>query len=388
MASTGFIATVRREVGRMCNRRLYFWTMLVVPVGFALFFLSLLDEGLPLKSPTAIVDMDHTSMSRQAVRSLQAMELISVNEKANSFHEAMMMVDKGQILGFFYIPEGFQKDALSGRTPTLSYYSNMAYFVPGTLAFKGFKTLAVSTSGSIVKTTLVSVGVGDNLANAILQPMVVQDHEIGNPWTNYSIYLSNSFIPGLIELMVMLVTAFSIGEELKRGTSVGWLRTSGGSILTAVAGKLLPQTVIFSAVGIFIQSLLFRYFHFPMNGSLWAMALAMVLLVVASQGLALLLSSLFVNLRMAVSSVSLMGILAFSVTGFSFPVQSMYGGIAVFSYIFPVRYYFLIYIDQALNGIPLYYSRWYFAALLLFPLAGCAMLRQLKRACVKPVYLP
>lgn len=388
MASTGFIATMRREVERMCSRRVYFWAMLVVPVGFALFFLSLLNEGLPLKSPSAIVDMDHTSMSRQAARSLEAMELISVTEKATNFHEAMMMVDKGQIFGFFYIPEGFQKDALSGRAPTLSYYSNMAYFVPGTLAFKGFKTLAVSTSGSIVKTTLVSVGVGDNLADSILQPMVVQDHEIGNPWTNYSIYLSNSFIPGFIELMVMLVAAFSICEELKRGTSVDWLRTAGGSIWTAVAGKLFPQTVIFSTVGIFIQSLLFGYFHFPMNGSPWAMALAMVLMVVASQALAVVLSAAFVNLRMAVSLASLVGILAFSVTGFSFPVQNMYGGMAVFSYILPVRYYFLIYIDQALNGIPLYYSRWYFVALMLFPLAACTMLWHLKRACLKPVYVP
>lgn len=388
MASSGLIATMRREVERMCSRRVYFWTMLVVPVAFAVFFLSLLNEGLPLKSPSAIVDMDHTSMSRQAARSLQALELISVNEKAMNFHEAMAMVDKGQIFGFFYIPEGFQKDALSGRTPTLSYYSNMAYFVPGTLSFKGFKTLAVSTSGSLVKTTLVSVGVGDNLASAILQPVVVQDHELGNPWTNYSIYLSNSFIPGFIELMVMLVAAFSICEEIKRGTSVEWLRVAGGSMWTAVAGKLLPQTVVFSVVGIFVQSLLYGYFHFPMNGSMWAMILAMVLLVVACQALALLLSSVFVNLRLAVSSVSLLGILAFSVTGFSFPVQNMYGGMSIFSYILPVRYYFLIYIDQALNGIPLFYSRWYFVALMLFPLAACSMLWHLKRACLKPVYVP
>ena len=40
----------------------------------------------------------------------------------------------------------------------------------------------------------------------------------------------------------------------------------------------------------------------------------------------------------------------------------MYGGIAIFSYIVPIRYYFLIYIDQALNGIPIYYSRFYYVA--------------------------
>lgn len=382
------MATARRELKRLGSRRLYFCAMIAVPLAAALMFLSLLSQGLPLRSPTAIVDLDHSSMSRQMTRTLQAMELTDISRTAESFHQAMGMVDRGEIYGFFYIPADFQRDALSGREPTLSYYTNMAYFVPGTLAFKGFKTLAVSTSGSIVKATLVEAGVGDKLSGTIIQPMRVQDHEIGNPWTNYSIYLSNSFIPGVIELMVMLVTAFSIGDEIKTGTSRRWLETAGGSMLTAVAGKLAPQALVFSIVGVAIQSLLYGYCHFPLNGSLAAMVAAMVGLVIASQWLAVVITASFANLRMAVSSASLMGILAFSLAGFSFPVASMYGSLSVFSYLLPVRYYFLIYIDQALNGVPLYYSRLYFAALLLFPIAGCALLWNLRRACLKPVYVP
>ena len=66
----------------------------------------------------------------------------------------------------------------------------------------------------------------------------------------------------------------------------------------------------------------------------------------------------------------------------------MYGAVGIFSYILPVRYYFLIYIDQALNGIPLYFSRCYYIALLLFPLLGGSMLWHLKKMCLKPVYVP
>ncbi len=66
----------------------------------------------------------------------------------------------------------------------------------------------------------------------------------------------------------------------------------------------------------------------------------------------------------------------------------MYGPVAIFSYILPVRYYFLIYVNEALNGVALYYSRYYFAALLVFPLVASTMLWRLKRACMKPVYVP
>jgi ABC-2 type transport system permease protein len=85
---------------------------------------------------------------------------------------------------------------------------------------------------------------------------------------------------------------------------------------------------------------------------------------------------------------SLVGILAFSIAAFSFPLQAMYGSVAIFSYIMPVRWYFLIYIDQALNGIPFYFSRLYYVALLVFPLVAMLGTGRLKRAAANPVYVP
>ena len=93
-------------------------------------------------------------------------------------------------------------------------------------------------------------------------------------------------------------------------------------------------------------------------------------------------------LSLSVSVCSLTGILAFSIAAFSFPVDQMYGAIGIFSYILPIRYYFLIYIDQALNGIPLYYSRFYYIALLVFPLIGLLGLGRLRKRCLNPVYVP
>ena len=65
----------------------------------------------------------------------------------------------------------------------------------------------------------------------------------------------------------------------------------------------------------------------------------------------------------------------------------MYGGVAIFSYLVPIRYYFLIYIDQALNGIPFYYSRFYYIALLAFLLLPVLGLRRLAKQLAHPVYV-
>lgn len=387
MANYGFIAGVRREIQRLASRRIYLCGMIVVPLLVAVFFLSILHKGLPEQVPTAVVDLDHSSMSRSLTRSLRALQVLDVSKDCETYDQALEEVRRGKVFGFFVIPEQFEKDALSGNAPTLEYYSNMTYFVPGTLAFKGFKTVAVTASAGVVKQTLQGVGIGPEATEALIQPLSVDLFGLGNPWMNYAIYLCPSFTMATFILMIMLMTAFSITIEIKNGTSVQWLATARGSILEAVASKLLPATVIFTAVGFFIIWLLFGYSHFPMNGSLGWLLFATFLAVIAAQSVGLFFASLVPNPRLAFSLCSLFGILAFSFTGFSFPVESMYGAIGVFSWLAPVRYWFLIYINEALNGYALYYSRYFYCALLVFPLVCSTMLWRLKRACLNPVYV-
>lgn len=362
--------------------------MIVVPLFTTLFFLDFMNEGLPLKLPSAIVDQDNTPVSRTVTRNLDASELVDINYKVDTYSEALDLVKEGKIYGFFMIPRNFQADAEAGRHTTITYYTNMAYFVPGTLSYKSFKTTAVSTKGVISSATLIEAGVSKALVSNMVQPVVTQLHPLGNPWSNYSIYLSNSFLPCVLELIIFQITAFSILQEIKRGTSPRWLHVSGNSITRAVTGMLIPQFVIFVIVGLCMQGLIYGFWHFPLQGSVWAMAGAMVMLVLSSQAFALAVVSIIPNLRFALSILSLLGILAFSIAGFSFPCEDMYGGIAIFSYMMPIRHYFLIYINVALNGYPVYYVRWQYVAMLLTLLAPAAFLWKLKRESRNPVYIP
>ena len=84
----------------------------------------------------------------------------------------------------------------------------------------------------------------------------------------------------------------------------------------------------------------------------------------------------------------LVGVLSLSIAGFSFPVPAMYLPFQAISYVLPVRHYFLIYVDQALNGIPLYYSRVHYVALILFAVASTPLLPRLKKALMRQVYVP
>lgn len=382
------IQAIRDGFHNLTSRRVYLTLLIAVPLLFTLFFINLMDEGVAVKVPSSVVDLDNSSLSRDVIRNLGSSELVDIVAKDESYHKAMEKVRSGKTYGFFMIPENFQRDAISGRTPTITYYCNLTYFVPGTMMFKGFKTTAVTTAGGLVQTNLVSRGLTENFAMATIQPVVVQQQSPGNPWMNYNYYLTDSFVPGIICLVVALVTAYSICDEIKRRNSRRWLERSGNSVVIALAGKLIPQAIVGVAVGLACQGIMYGFNHFPMNCSVWHMIWAMVLMVFASQAFAVTVCCLITNLRLAVSICSLTGILAFSLAAFSFPVDAMYPPIGIFSYILPVRYYFLIYIDQALNGIPLYYSRYYYIALIIFLLVPLGLLWRLKKRLEAEVYIP
>ncbi len=388
IADRGFRAIMLRSLVQIVRRPVYWTGFFIFPLFMFLFLTTMLEKGLPTRVPAAIVDRDGTSLSREITQNLGGMQMVDLKYTPNSFSEARHLMQKGDIYGYFLIPENFKADLLAGRKPVITFYTNMTYFVPASMLFKTFKATAVYAKAGIVMEVAQSAGVDAESLSSMLMPVNITARPIGNPQLNYGIYIANSFVPCLLQLMIFLMTAFSIGQELKYGTSRRLMQMADGSIFKALAGKLLPQTVIWWVIVFFMTAWLYRYSHYPMHGSWGWMLLSEFMFVPACQGFALFVVCVLPNLRLSLSVCALIGILSFSIAAFSFPVPSMYPAMGIFSYIVPIRYNFLIYIDQALNGIDVAYSRMWFVAYIIFMLLPFTLLWRLKRDMNNPVYVP
>ncbi|MEG1642518.1 MAG: ABC transporter permease [Bacteroidales bacterium] len=381
-------SVIARECKILVSRPIYLFGIIIVPLICYITFLSLMHNGLPQKIPTGIVDLDHTASSRNFIRNLNALDLVDITIQANSFTEAKKVMQKGDIYGFLIIPENFEAKAMSGRQPEISYYTNSAYYIPSSLLFKSFKTMSILASGKIVMQTKLAKGEYDYQIMPQLQPINYDVMALGNPWLNYSVYLNNNLLPGMLQLMVMLMTVFSIGQEVKMRKSRAWIEKANNSIIIAITGKLLPQTILFIFMGIFCQIIMFGYMHFPHANGFLPMAVAMAMLIVASQSLGVIIMSIVPSLRIGLSAAGLIGILSISLAGFTFPTLAMYVPFRLFSELIPIRHYFLIYADQALNGAPLYYSIMQYLYLFLFFAASFPLLKRLKLAMLRQIYVP
>lgn len=381
-------AVSKREMHRLVSKPIYFFCMLIVPVICVVFFLSLMWEGLPTDMPIAVVDMDGTATSRKLVRQLDAFEQTEVVYKTASFDDARQEMQKGNVYGIFYIPKGFTVDAATGKQPTLSFYTNATYLIAASLLFRDMKTVSVLAGASVGLQTGLAKGYTTDRIMAQLQPIVIDTHAIGNPWVNYSVYLNNTILPGMLQLMIFLVTVFSIGTELKYSTSREWLHTGGDSLTLSLIGKLLPQTLVFMVIALLCLSALYGFNAFPLNSGWMPMVAALFLLVVASQAVGVFMIGTLPTLRLGLSFASLFGMIAFSIVGFSFPVLGMDPTLQALSNLFPLRHYFLIYVDQALNGRALFYSWTEYLWLLGFLILPFLIGKHLKNALLYFKYIP
>ena len=362
--------------------------MLIAPLFCLVFLTTLMSEGLPTKLPAAMVDEDNTHITHTITRILGSMEEVKLVRHYPTFGEARKAMQRGEIYGFFYLPKETTEKALASRQPRISFYTNECYYVPGNLLMRDMRYASELAGLALTREKLYAHGLTERQAMGVIQPIKIETHPLNNPYLDYSVYLNNMLIPGIFILLVMLSAAYTIGIEWKRNTQLALYRMSGKSPLTAIVGKLLPQTLVFWLIAILYAVYFYRFLQFPCNSGILPMILIGTLTVLGAQGLAVFLFGICGQMRLSMCLCSLWGILSFSLAGFTFPVTAMDGILQKLSVAFPLRHYYLLYVNQALNGYSIAYAWRSLLAMTVFALLPLLTLHHYRSLFLNHKYVP
>lgn len=377
-----------REVKIMIHNPIYCFCTVGFPLLVMIFFTSLMDDGLPQDMPVGVVDLDNTSTTRSLIRRLDGFQSTKVVAHYPSVADARKAVQENQIYAFLYIPQGTTDDLLASRQPKISYYYNMASIVSGSLLMKDLKTISTLGSAAVGQATMRAKGYTQGQIMAFLQPIAIDLHQVSNPWTNYNVYLSPVFVPGVMMLFIFLLTAYSLGMELKVEKGKKWLGMADNRIVVALIGKFLPQTVIWLALIFAYEFYMFSILAFPHQGGVGMLVLLALLEVFAAQGFGIFAFGLMPSLRMSMSVCSLWAVLSFSMAGSAFPVMGMDGALQSLSWLFPLRHYYMVYQICVFNGFPLLEAWFHFVAMVGFILLPWFVIGKIKNAMLTYVYIP
>lgn len=375
-----FRSVLLREWQRMTSRRLYFGVCIILPL-FTLFFMAtIFGNGQMENIPIGIIDQDNTATSRAITRNISAVPTFKVTKHYVNEAAARKAVQKKEIYGYLSIPPRFEQDAIAGKNATLCYYYHYALLSVGGELMAAFETSLAPVSLSPIVMEAVALGVEQDQITTFLLPVQANNHPIYNPSLDYSIYLSQPFFFVLFQVLILLITVYAVGIEIKFRTANDWLATANGNMVTAVFGKLLPYTLIFILIGWLANFVMFGILHIPFQGNWWMMNLVTAIFIIATQALGLFLFSLFPAISLVISVVSMVGSLGATLSGVTFPVPNMYPIVQDASHLFPIRHFTEIMQTMLYGGGGFIYFWPSVVILCIFPLLALLLLPHLKQA--------
>lgn len=381
-----FVSVLRREWGRMTSRRLYFGACVVLPLFCIFFMATIFGSGQMERIPIGIVDLDWSATSRDISRTVETVPTFAVTAHFSDQESARKATQQKKIYGYLVIPPNFESDVLAGRQATLSYYYHYALLSVGSEVRGAFETVLQPLSMGPIVSEATALGVSESTVTNFLVPVNVQSHPLYNPDLDYSVYLSHPFFFILFQVLILLVTVYALGSEIKFRTGDAWLESADGNIFTAVVAKLLPYTVIFIVMAIFANYVMFGVLHIPFSCGFWPLNLTAVLFVIATQALGVFIFSIFPAISIIISIASMVGSLGATLSGVTFPAPFMFPAVYYASFLFPVRHFVEINQNLLYGDYGFAYTWQNVAALFLFIPAALLRLPRLKRAVLSHRY--
>lgn len=336
--------------------------------------------------PIGIVDMDQTSTSRQISRTLSTIPTAKTTKYYFDPKEARDATVKKEIYAYVVIPKNLESDLLGKRDATIPYYIHYALLSVGVEMEAALETVLAEVSLAPMVGAGTAAGTDQDRIESVILPVSFEAHPLFNPSLDYSIYLTNPFFFVLLQIIIILVTMYVLGSEIKFKTADEWLKTADMNIFIAVTGKLLPYTIIYIIMAILGNFVMFNISNIPLSASFLFVNLITALFIIATQAFGVFIFSLFPALSIIISVASMVGSLGATLSGVTFPVFAMPPPVYYSSFLFPIRHFIEINQNILYGNYGFAYSWQHIGILFIYVLLALLILPRLKRATLSHKY--
>ena len=308
-----------------------------VPVALFLVFgfgLSLDVEHIP----TALLDMDHTRMSRDLVDGLVKTKYFHLTHRVTTNGQLIDLLKEGRVRLGLVIPPQFQKRIYQDRSSPIQILVDGTYPYRA-LVIKNYVGAYLATFNSrLARDWLNRRG----LTHVNLQPITLETRFFYNP----ALESTNSLVPGLLVVILMMnpaiMAALAIVKEKDYGTIYN-IYSSPMRRWEFLVGKALPYYVLnlVNMLALFLLSI--TLFGVPFKGSLPLLLLGSLLYIFTTTGMGLVVSS-FTRSMVAAQIVTIIITIvpSFLYSGLLMPVSNLGKAGEVEAHLFPAMYYMKI----------------------------------------------
>lgn len=284
--------------------------------------------------PTAVLDRDNSRSSRELAKSFFATEYFDLMGYLESEAAAEKALVEGSATAVLVIPMGFSEGLLRGDTAQLQL------LVDGTNSTEG--TAILNYANVIVQEfqkELLGAFAGTGTSSVPIEA-------IPRVWYNPELESKNFMVPGILALLLMVVTmllsSLAIVKEKELGT-LEQLNVTPIKPRQLIIGKLIPFVLIGFIDVLLVLAVSYFLFRVPFRGSFLLLLIMSMMFLATTLGLGLFISTVSQNQQQAMmTSVFFVMLPMVFLSGFAFPIESMPRPIQYVTYLMPLRYFIVI----------------------------------------------
>jgi ABC-2 type transport system permease protein len=328
----------------------------VIPLAVCALVAWIFLAGLPRDLPVVLLDQDHSALSRQLGRALDASPGIAVAAQADDWPAALSLLRSRQAYGVVILPEHLASDLQSGRSATVQWFYNGQFQSHVGGLGRDVRAVVATYSAGLELAAREKRGAAPVVAQAQFEPLRLRVATLFNESSNYEFFLGLALMPSIAQIFITLAVVSGIGRELRRATVPDWLAAAGGRWWLAVAGKLAWPALSFGLQALLFVGVFAAGLGWTVQGSLPMLLAGLLALVAAQLALGVLLIGVTLALRNALSAAAFVTAPAFAFAGQGFPLQSMPAAARWWAEALPLTHYLQFQSRHWLAGAPAIYS--------------------------------
>ena len=230
------------ELRRILNDRGVFGLIVLAPILYGLLYPQPYLGQLLREIPIAVVDQDHTELSRDLVQTLNADEAITVAVRADTLADAHAALARREVFGIVDIPKDTEREVLKGNQARIAAYVDSAYFLLYNRTLQGISEASGTVSAEVAER---GARIDGSLAHAALtraSPVELLSQPLFNPTGGYASYVVPAAFILILQQTLFLGAATVGGVAFEQEGSAGRRRRAGArAILGQALAHLLPR---------------------------------------------------------------------------------------------------------------------------------------------------
>jgi ABC-2 type transport system permease protein len=293
--------------------------------------------------PVVVVDGDRTPRSRQLIERFGASRYFTVVGERMHPREVDEDLAGGRAWLALIVPPGFG-NAVAGDGPESA--RKVQLLADGT-----------DSNSSGVAMAYASGLVGEFNADVAAErgtPLQVIDSRV-RVWFNPQLESRNFMVPGVIALLLLLVTTNLSSMAIVRERELGTLEQLNVTPLgrwELILGKLLPYGLVGFVDVLLVMAVAVFWFEVPLRGSVLLLLAGSVVYLLCTFGLGLFVSTISATQQQAMLTSTFFFLLPMVyLSGFVFPIENMPPAMQLVTTIIPLRYFLVIVRGIFLKGV-------------------------------------